>query len=57
MANLLRTITESQKSELQIGKIFPKEMIEDVEMADILAVYQTLLPLYHARLSALKEEQ
>ena len=53
----LERLQKVKKSELQIGKIFPKEMIEDVEMADILAVYQTLLPLYHARLSALKEEQ
>ena len=53
----LERLQKVKKSELQIGKIFPKKMIEDVEMADILAVYQTLLSLYHARLSALKEEQ
>lgn len=42
----LKTI---KKSECQIGKIFPKEQINEATLSDILAAYEALLPLYMQR--------
>lgn len=45
----LQRLKTVKKSEYQIGKIFPKDQIDQTTLPEILAVYEALLPLYVQR--------
>jgi uncharacterized protein YktB (UPF0637 family) len=53
----LERLATVKKSELQIGRIYPKQSIDSLSIQQLLADYQLLLPLYQQRESLAPQEE